>query len=98
VKETQQTVSEWIENTFGPVGSNARVVARANEEMAELVRSVAIDDNHPDLGEEMADVLICLYRLAARTGVDLGEEVDKKMAVNRARRWEMDGSGCGYHE
>lgn len=95
--ETQATISAWIEETFGPAGSNARVLARANEEMAELLRSVTIDDAHPDIPEEMADVVIVLYRVAARLGVDLLEEVAKKMAVNRARRWERDGSGCGYH-
>lgn len=95
--ETQQTINEWIEETFGPAGSNARVVARANEEMAEMLRDVTTQDDHPNLVEEMADVVIVLYRIAARLGVDLHEEIDKKMAVNRARRWSLDGSGCGYH-
>lgn len=74
-RETQETITQWIEETFGAAGSNARVVARANEEMAEMVRSVTIDDAH----------------------ADLAEEVDKKMVVNRARTWKLDGSGCGYH-
>lgn len=97
-RETQRSVVAWVEETFGPVGSNARVVARMNEEVAELIRSVAIDDRHPDIPEEMADVVIVMYRLAARMGVDLMEEIDKKMAVNRSREWELDGSGCGYHK
>ena len=96
-EENQKSISDWIEQTFGPVGSNARVVARANEEMAELIRSVTIDDNHPDLAEEMADVVIVLYRAATRLGVDLHQEIDRKMAVNRGRKWQLDGSGCGYH-
>lgn len=96
-KETQATITEWIETTFGPAESNARVLARANEEMAELLRNVTIDDRHSDIPEEMADVVIVLYRVATRLGVDLMEEVDKKMAINRARLWAKDGSGCGYH-
>lgn len=96
-RETQQTISEWIEETFGPAGSNARVVARANEEMAELLRDVTIDDAHPKAAEEIADVFIVLYRVATRLGVDIHELIDRKMAVNRARRWKLDGSGCGYH-
>jgi NTP pyrophosphatase (non-canonical NTP hydrolase) len=97
VTETQATISAWIEETFGPAGSNARVVARANEEMAEVVRSVTINDSHPDLAEEIADVIIVLCRVATRLGVDLQTEVNRKMAINRARKWKLDGSGCGYH-
>lgn len=95
--ETQVGISQWIENTFGPVISNARIVSRANEEMAEMIRSVTVDDNHPELAEEIADVVIILCHLATRLGVDLPEEINKKMAVNRARKWDRDGSGCGYH-
>lgn len=97
MRETQQTISEWAEETFGPVSSNARVAARANEEMAELLRALTADDSNPQAANEMADVLIPLFRLADRMGFDLLGEVDKKMAVNRAREWHLDGSGHGYH-
>lgn len=97
MRENQQTISQWIEETFGPAGSNARVVARANEEMAELLRNVTIQDDHPAMAEEIADVFIVLYRVATRLGVDVHEAIDRKMAVNRARKWALDGSGCGYH-
>lgn len=96
-RENQQTISQWIEETFGAAGSNARVVARANEEMAEMLRDVTADDSHPNLAEEMADVVIVLYRIATRLGVDLHDEIDKKMLINRARKWTLDGTGCGYH-
>src|SRR4051794_8490622 len=97
MEENQATITEWIETTFGPVGSNARTAARANEEMAELIKAVIIDDRHPKLAEEMADIVIVLYRLATHLGVDLMEEVNKKMIINRNREWKLDGSGCGYH-
>ena len=86
--ETQATISTWANDTFGPSGSNARVAARANEEMAELLRALTADD---------ADVLIVLYRLATRLGVDLYAEVDRKMSINRAREWKLDATGHGYH-
>jgi hypothetical protein len=95
--ETQATVSEWCEGVFGPASSNARVAARANEEMAELLRALTADDRHPKAAEEMADVVIIFYRLASRLGADLMAEVDRKMAVNRGREWRLDGSGHGYH-
>lgn len=97
LRETQQSISQWADATFGPVGSHARVVARANEEMAELLRAVTTDERHPKAGEEMADIIIVLCRLATRLGYDLDEEIQRKMQVNRARVWRQDGSGHGYH-
>jgi len=95
--ETQQTVAMWADETFGPVTSHARIAARANEEMAELLRALTADDHHPKAAEEIADIVIVLYRLATRLGVDLRTLVNEKMAKNRTREWKRDGSGHGYH-
>lgn len=46
---------------------------------------------------EAADVAIVLFGLAELVGFDLQAEVDKKMAVNRARKWKANGDGTGYH-
>ena len=46
---------------------------------------------------EAADVLIVLYGVAGMRGFDLHAEVDRKMAINRARRWKANGDGTGYH-
>ena len=96
-KETQQTISGWANATFGAADSNARVAARANEEMAELIRALTADDQHPKAAEEIADVVIILYRLAERLGVDLMSEIDRKMEINRSRKWNLDSTGHGYH-
>jgi NTP pyrophosphatase (non-canonical NTP hydrolase) len=47
----------------------------------------------PDFGEELADILIYLAGLAEMTGIDLGAEVENKLAKNAARRYEtgLDG-------
>lgn len=98
--ETTETISRWAEETFGPAGSNARVAARANEEMAELLRKVtSAKDGEVDAmtAEECADVVIVLHRLAWRCGVDLYAAVNQKMEINRRRKWNLDGSGHGYH-
>lgn len=95
--ETQRTVSQWAQETFGPASSNARVAARANEEMAELLKALTGDDNSAKAVEEAADVVICLYRLAERMGGDLLAEVDRKMLINRGRKWAMTQDGHGYH-
>lgn len=96
-EETQHTISAWTEATFGAASSNARVAARANEEMAELLRALTSDDNHEKAIEEAADVVIILYRLAHRMGVDLHAEIDRKMQINRKREWSVTADGHGYH-
>ncbi|UFW79981.1 MazG-like family protein [Rhizobium sp. SU303] len=95
-EETQATINEWISATFGEAGSNISVAARANKEMSELLMALAIDDNDPEAVVEAADIVIILFRLAHRFGADLLQEVDRKMAINRSRKWNV-AHGHGYH-
>jgi NTP pyrophosphatase (non-canonical NTP hydrolase) len=97
VTENQDSIVRWINQTFGPAEMNMRCATRANEEMAELLKALSTDDDHPKAVEEAADIVIVLYRLASRFGVNLHDEIDKKMAINRARTWKRDGTGQGYH-
>ena len=58
------------------------------------------DESEPDLSKvpgEIADVAIVLYGVAQCAGVDLDDEVDKKMQTNRARKWAIRPDGCGEH-
>lgn len=93
----QEGIADWAEQTFGPASSNARVAARANEEMAELLRALTSDDTHPKAAEEVADIIIVLCRLAQRMGFDIEDEIDRKMEINRKRHWNVDKDGHGYH-
>ncbi len=95
--ETQESISAWAEEAFGRAGSNARLAGRANEGMAELIRAATSDRPARELIEEAADVVIVLYRMAARNGFDLDAAIDAKMALNRMRKWTRDGTGHGYH-
>ena len=95
--DLQRSISEWAEATFGPVGSNLSVATRANKEMAELLQALSSDDRNPEAIEEMADVVMCLCRLADRMGIDLESEVKKKLAINKQREWRLDGNGHGYN-
>jgi NTP pyrophosphatase (non-canonical NTP hydrolase) len=47
----------------------------------------------PDLGEELADVLIYVSCVAEMTGIDLGAEVERKLAKNAAREYRRDERG-----
>lgn len=95
--EDQDSIALWADETFGTPATNISVACRANEEMAELLRELSKNDHTAAAPPEMADVLIIMYRLATRMGVDLHEEVDKKMRINRQREWKLDGDGHGKH-
>jgi NTP pyrophosphatase (non-canonical NTP hydrolase) len=97
MRETQDSICAWADATFGPAASNARIAARANTEMAELLGALTSDDNHPGAVEEVADIVIVLYRLVRNRGGDLQAAIDAKMAINRARTWRLDGTGHGFH-
>jgi NTP pyrophosphatase (non-canonical NTP hydrolase) len=95
--ESQSTVSAWADATFG-ISSPLRAATRMNEEVAELLAKMTVSGNSPRvIAEEVADVQIVLYVLAGRLGIDLDAEVNSKMQINRARKWRLDGSGCGQH-
>lgn len=95
--ETQATIEQWRLQTFGPSPSVARMAARANEEMAELLRAIASDRTPEEIVQEAADVLIVLYGVAEMCGHDLHAAVDAKMAVNRSREWRLTDRGHGRH-
>ena len=42
-----------------------------------------------DVGEELADVAIYLLGLAEILGVDLADEIEKKMGINKERTYEV---------
>ncbi len=96
--ETQATIFKWANETFGQVTSNIRAATRLNEEVAELLAALATDDSNPKVASEIADVAILLYRIASAMGIDVHQEVDLKMAINKQREWNLDGTGHGYHK
>lgn len=95
--ENQTTIGLWAEQTFGPAKSNMVIAARANREMGELLSALAADDQHPGALEEIADVVIVLSRIVHRMGGDLQDEIDRTMAINRARKWHVNADGTGEH-
>ena len=94
--ETQESLTRWGDETFGPVKDPAALMQRIQLEVNELVD--AVHRGHaPDVGAEAADVVIMMYRLLSLFGRDLHSDVNAKMAVNRARQWSLNGDGTGRH-
>ena len=96
MRETSETIRQWGDETFGPVRDLAALVRRARGELDELEQAMKANDK-AEIGKEAADVAILLHRLVALAGMDLAEQVDAKMAVNRACKWKAAGDGTGGH-
>lgn len=94
--ETQQSVTRWAEETFGPARDHKVLVTRAMTEMQELLEAVT-DGDTVEIGKEAADVTMLLWRLMELNGLDMQTEVAKKMKINRARNWAAKGDGTGKH-
>ncbi|MEU9247565.1 hypothetical protein [Streptomyces sp. NPDC048385] len=47
----------------------------------------------PDHGEELADIFLYLTAIAEMQGVDLGEEVERKIAKNARREYTAGDNG-----
>jgi NTP pyrophosphatase (non-canonical NTP hydrolase) len=95
--ETSKSIYEWGQAAFGPVSDHNRVIARALLEFDELAEAVAQGASVDAIAAEAADVAILLNRLLGLLGRELGEEVDAKMKINRARKWTRNGDGTGRH-
>jgi NTP pyrophosphatase (non-canonical NTP hydrolase) len=94
--ETSKTIREWGDAIFGAPTDLSVLVQRARVEMDELEQALRAGDAD-EAGREAADVVILLHRLAGLLGHDLGEQVDAKMQINRARTWKAAGDGTGGH-
>lgn len=106
--ETSDSIALWAETTFGPATALSTAI-RAQKELTELIEllSWATEGRHDDLTErltekvmsEVADVRIVLARVQRffPGAVTAEEAEDKKMVVNRARKWKLDGKGHGQH-
>lgn len=98
--ENQASIFEWVLSVFGRP-TTERAVDRLYEELKELEGEVAShveDESIDELLEEFADVFICACSVFSAAGRDLQTEVDRKMVVNRARRWVVRGDGTGQHQ
>ena len=97
--ETQETMTAWGDETFGPTPP-AAIARRIRHEVQELLDGFeALGDLQPAdipeearraLGEECGDIYIMLSQIAQKLGIDLPTIATAKMAVNRERRWARD--------
>lgn len=100
--ETIESINQWANETFG-LASLAAQLKRVQLEAAELMglhrKLRDAEVNHKPLpldqiAEEAADMCICLYRII---GTLDPQAINKKMAINRQRKWKSNGNGTGQH-
>lgn len=83
--ETFASIIKWGDETFGPAEVE-RIIERAWEEWQEMIQHGA------DVPIEAADVIIVLLRIPG-----IADAIQRKMAINRKRKWNFRGDGTGYH-
>lgn len=91
--ETVHSVTTWANEAFGKAEIGVQI-ERAKKEFIELLKLQEVDHDNAQLAEEAADVCICLYRVI---GTLDPEAINKKMAKNRDRKWQVDGQGTAQH-
>jgi NTP pyrophosphatase (non-canonical NTP hydrolase) len=94
--ETQESIHKWAVNTFGNVIKQSTYAIRMNLEVAELLQKLD-QGKWPAAREECADVFIVLCCVASQLGIDLQDEVNRKMEINRNRKWKLHGDGTAQH-
>lgn len=95
MSETQKSIADWAHDTFGPAHSIPRVLGRAAEEAAELIRKVTIGTFTPEeIAEEAADTAIVLARAAELLKMD---EQRALAFVARAMATEPESAALGEY-
>ena len=95
--ETQQTINEWQRENF-PNSTLAGVVRHLREEVGEFFEALQYATNDYAVVSEAADIVILLYAWADKVQIDLHKAIDSKMAINRARNWNIQPDGTGRHK
>jgi NTP pyrophosphatase (non-canonical NTP hydrolase) len=102
--ENQRTINEWQVAMFKHV-TPLQAFARLHKEFSELLTLLAYtptnsskhDEWAAKVAPECADLYVVLCQLCNELGVDLQDEVNKKMAINRKRVWAKTKDGDFQH-
>lgn len=81
-------VFEWAEATF-PDRTDASMFLKLYKELGELIDSPSDD--------EFADVMILMLDFAKRKKINPSMAIQRKLAINKTRQWELTGLGVYQH-
>jgi len=92
VQHLQRRIADWADQVFPDRTAHGALSKLVMEEIPELLNG-GLDDPH-----EYADVLILILDVASLRGIDAIKAAHEKMAINEARKWEIDKStGLMHH-
>lgn len=101
----ERLIGRWSVDTFGPGERIEGHIEHLRREYDELGRhldrmeAARASGDREAMGVEMADIVILLFGLGARTGLDVTAAVRAKMLVNLRRKWlTPDASGVIEHD
>lgn len=90
IGELQQEVADWADEVLPRRKFYTTAAKLMMEEIPEWLMA-------PDDPLEYADIVILVLDLAYQKGIDIEEAVERKMAINRTRRWQVDELGVATH-
>lgn len=91
--ELQHEIGAWGDATF-PQSNIDTVAEHLAEEVVEF-----FDDYRSGLDsqeEELADMFLLMLHFAHKSGFDMAEAAERKMAINRARKWNIKAEPAGH--
>lgn len=98
---TQKEITDWAVNQFGEPEDNINLIERASLEFDELSMAAHYAkqgiDTYEKAASEVADVVIILSQYLENIGLNLQDEINKKMKINSMRTWSKTGDGVGQH-
>lgn len=83
-------IFEWADSVF-PNRTDASMFLKLYKEVGEMI------DAGDDCGDEFADVMILMLDYAKRKGVNPSVAIQRKLAINRGRTWEVTPLGVMQH-
>lgn len=85
IKAVQRGIVAWADSVFPD-----RTITNAIQKLVlEEIPEYLMDQTS---GSELADIGILLFDIADMAGIDLGEAIEAKLSVNRARKWGIDNN------
>ena len=89
IRELQDLIGGWADQVF-PDRNIQSAALKLYEEIGEMLRNPASEDEH-------ADIYIMMFDLSRMYNIDIASAVRKKMAVNRTRTWHKTETGTLQH-
>ena len=84
LEELQAEIATWADTVFPDRTAHGALTKLMLHEIPELITSKLLDPT------EYADIVILVLDIAHLNGIDISSAVREKMAINRARTWEID--------